>query len=35
MKKLFCLFLLCASSQAFALEIAGVKLEDKIQLDDR
>ena len=33
MKKLFCLFLLCASSQAFALEIAGVKLEDKIQLD--
>jgi hypothetical protein len=33
MKKLFCLFLLCLSSQACALDIDGVKLEEQIRLD--
>lgn len=31
MKKLIALFLLCLSAQTFALEIAGVKLDDKVQ----
>ena len=32
MKKLIALFLLCLSTQAFALDVAGVKLDDKVQL---
>lgn len=33
MKKLCCLFLLCVCSQACALEVDGVKLDDQIRLD--
>ena len=33
MKKLIFIFLLCATSQSYAFEIAGVKLEDSLQLD--
>lgn len=33
MKKLLCILLLCITSQVYALEIEGVKLEDKVQLD--
>lgn len=32
MKKLIALFLLCLTSQAFALEVAGIKLDDKVQV---
>ncbi len=32
MKKLIALFLLCLTSQAFALEVAGVKLADNVQV---
>ena len=32
MKKLIALFLLCLTAQAFALEVAGVKLDDKVQV---
>lgn len=33
MKKLLFVFLLCVTSQAHALQIAGVKLEEELQLD--
>lgn len=33
MKKLIFIFLLCLGTQALAAEMAGVKLEDKLQLD--
>jgi hypothetical protein len=33
MKKLIFIFLLCAAAQSQALEIAGVTLDDKVQLD--
>ncbi len=33
MKKIFCIFLMCISSQVYALEIAGVKLQDQIRID--
>lgn len=33
MKKLLFIFLLCITSQSYAFEISGVKLEDKLQLD--
>ena len=32
MKKLIALFMLCLASQAFALEVAGIKLDDKVQV---
>lgn len=32
MKKLLALFMLCLASQAFALEVAGIKLDDKVQV---
>lgn len=34
MKKLFVLFLICLTTQAFALEVAGVKLNDRAQVED-
>ena len=34
MKKLIFIFLLCVSSQAYALVISGVKLEEKLQLNN-
>jgi hypothetical protein len=33
MKKIFCIFMMCISSQVYALEIAGVKLQDQILID--
>ena len=33
MKKLFLIFMMCVITQAYALEVAGVKLDDKVQLD--
>jgi len=33
MKKLIYIFLLCVTTQVYALEVEGVKLEDKVQLD--
>ena len=35
MKKLIALFLLCLTAQAFALEVAGVKLADNVHLGSR
>jgi Chalcone isomerase-like len=33
MKKLIFIFMMCVTTHTFALEVAGVKLEDKLQLD--
>lgn len=33
MKKLIALLLLCISTQSYALDVAGVKLDDRVQLD--
>lgn len=34
MKKLLVILLLCMSTQAFAVELEGVKIEDKVQVDN-
>jgi len=33
MKKIIFILLLCASTQSYALDVAGVKLDDRVQLD--
>jgi len=33
MKKLISILMLCAATQTFAMEVAGIKLDDKLQLD--